>query len=106
MKLAGNLAHDHKTGCLSRGQGVWKGLDRVQAQSVLDTMQSEMVAHWWGRWAVAALEYHPGQAFLEAAAAHVMRRVDHLSATDCSNVLWSFSRLFTPLPPQLLAVRP
>lgn len=52
------------------------------------------------------LEHHPGAHLLEAAAAHILRRLDHFGPADTSNSIWAYARLFTSPGTELLQVPP
>ena len=55
-------------------------------------------------WAFAVLEHHPGAPLLDAAAAHILRRLEHFGPADTSNSLWAYARLFHYPGPELLQV--
>lgn len=55
-------------------------------------------------WAAAVLEHHPGAPLLDAAAAHILRRLEHFGPADTSNSLWAYARLFHYPGPELLQV--
>ncbi len=59
-----------------------------------------------GSWALAVLEHHPGPHLMDAAAAHILRRLDHFGPADSSNSMWAYARLFTSPGPHLLQARP
>ena len=51
------------------------------------------------------LEHHPGAPLLDAAAAHILRRLEHFGPADTSNSLWAYARLFHYPGPELLQAR-